>query len=155
MKNKILTLFLFLFLIYPSSSQALEKNLTIKPLTNTWQTKWQGIQSKGVESYGKMMIENLSFAHERSLSVYNDLVEKTENLNASSSKRIVLTLQLQKIKQTLDKNQVRIDELKGSLSPEQTDQTNWKETRQLVGTIIQDLRLSHRQIKEALKLLAH
>ncbi|MFA6476218.1 MAG: hypothetical protein WCV68_02250 [Candidatus Paceibacterota bacterium] len=138
MKNKVL-LILICLLEFPVLAGA--------------ETKWQKMQASRAENYGKMMITNLSYSHERSQKLYDSVVLEIQKLPNHSNNEALLNIRLAEIKIILTKNQAEIDRLKLSLTPENAPKANWTETKNLVKSIIRDLRLSHSKIKKMLELL--
>ncbi len=144
-------LILICLLIWPAFSLA----QTTSPWTDRLaplKTGWQQMQAKRAVSYGQMMVQNLLFSQERSQGIYNSVLEKVEE-EASSSQKTLLMEKVTEIKTILDRNQAEIDKLKVSLKPQNATNVSWQETKRLVRSIIKDLRLTHKKIKEALKLL--
>jgi hypothetical protein len=137
MKNKVL-LILICLLAFPALAGA--------------ETKWQKMQASRAESYGKMMIGNLSYSHERSQKLYDSVVLEIQK-QPDHNNEVLLNSRLAEIKNILTKNQAEIDKLKTSLASGNAPKANWSETKNLVKSIIRDLRLSHSKIKKVLELL--
>lgn len=115
------------------------------------ETKWQKMQTLRAESYGKMMIGNLSYAQDRSLKLYETVVLEAEQ--KSRDKDPLVISKLLSAKTLLERNQADLSKLKLILEPQNVTKANWIKTKSLVKTIIKDLRLTHGEIKEVLKLL--
>ena len=121
--------------------------------TQTIKNEWQEMQVSRSQSYGKMMITNLSYSEDRSQKIYEETVAEANKQGTSTAKGVIISNKLAEIKVTLDRSQTNLNRLKVNLEPQNANQITWKETRQLVAMIIKDLRLAHGKIKGILKLL--
>lgn len=117
------------------------------------ETKWQKIQTERAKSYSQMMIGNLSYSHNRSQKLYNELVLAARKKDGISKNNVTINNQLLEIKKILERNQSDIDKLKAGLESPSGSIISWAETKNLVKTIIKDLRLTHHKIKKVLELL--
>lgn len=138
MRNKIF-LILICLLAWPALASA--------------ETNWQKIQANRAESYGKMMVGNLSYSHERSQKLYENIVLEVRRQNGANKNNVTINNQLLEVKALLDKNQTDLDKLRIILEPQNATKANWPETKKLAKTMIKDLRLSHSKIKKVLELL--
>lgn len=138
MKNKIL-LILICLLAFPTLVGA--------------ETKWQKIQASRAENYGKMMIGNLVYSHERSQKLYDSIVLEVQKRSNDKNNEALLNSRLAEIEIILTRNKVEIDKLKASLTAENAPKADWGKTKNLVKSIIRDLRFSHSKMKKLLELL--
>lgn len=152
-KKKLLILsFLLISPLLSSAQTTTPWHAKLDPLKIGLKTEWQEMQAKRAESYGKMMVENLAFSQKRSQDLYNSVQEKVGE-EATSSQKVLLIEEMGEIKVILDRNTGNINRLRLNLEPQNAPNADWRETKQLVRSIIINLRLSHRKIKEVLKLL--